>query len=42
MEVKFFLAGLLSERCAGAVVEPQLLRMYRAEEVVDPSKRRRG
>ena len=36
------LAGLLSERCAGAVVEPQLLRMYRAEEVVDPSKRRRG
>ena len=36
------LAGLVSERCAGAVVEPQLFRMYQAAEVVDPSKRRRG
>ena len=36
------LAGLLSERCAGAVVDPQLVRMYQAAAVVDPSKRRRG
>ncbi len=36
------LAGLLSGRCDGAVVEPHLNRMYRAEAVTDPSKRRRG
>ncbi len=36
------LAGLLGERCSGAVVEPLLNRMYRAAEVVGPSKRRRG
>lgn len=36
------LAGLLSGRCDGAVVEPHLNRMYRADSVTDPSKRRRG
>gem|GEM_PF-1057288 len=35
-------AGLLSERCGGAVRDPHLMRMYRATEVTDPSKRRRG
>lgn len=35
-------AGLLSERCSGVIVEPQLFCMYRTADVVEPSKRRRG
>lgn len=36
------LAGRLAERSEGAVVEPRLYRMYRADRIVAPSKRRRG
>lgn len=36
------LAGRLAEQADGAVVDPRLFRMYRAEHVVEPSKRRRG
>lgn len=35
-------AGALSEKCDGAVADVQLSRMYRAESIVEPSKRRRG
>jgi RimJ/RimL family protein N-acetyltransferase len=36
------LAGRLAERADGAVTDPRLFRMYRADQVTEPSKRRRG
>ncbi len=36
------LAGLLSERVDAAIVDAQLIRLYRATEIIEPSQRRRG